>query len=243
MSDARKAELAASLAEVHERIAAACKAAGRERDEVRLLAVTKTFPALDAALLADLGALDLAENRDQEAGPKTDEVAELRPDARIRWHMVGSLQRNKAKSVVRWADEVHSVDSERLADALAKATRSALDSGQRDHPLDVLIQVSLDDDPNRGGFQVDEVNRLADRLGHVGDIRLRGLMAVAPLGIDPAKAFEKLALASARLRENHPKARELSAGMSNDLEQAIAHGSTCVRVGTALLGGRGLASP
>lgn len=102
MSDARKEELAANLAEVEDRIAAACKAAGRERDEVRLLAVTKTFPALDAALLADLGALDLAENRDQEAGAKAEEVAGLRPDARVRWHMVGSLQRNKAdrKSVV-----------------------------------------------------------------------------------------------------------------------------------------------
>ncbi|WP_410599889.1 YggS family pyridoxal phosphate-dependent enzyme [Amycolatopsis sp. lyj-90] len=243
MSDARKAELAASLAEVEERIGAACKAAGRDRDDVRLLAVTKTFPALDAALLADLGALDLAENRDQEAGAKAEEVAGLRPDARVRWHMVGSLQRNKARSVVRWADEVQSVDSERLAEALAKATRSALDSGQRDQPLDVLIQVSLDDDPKRGGTRVNELGQLAERIAHVGDIRLRGLMAVAPLGIDPAEAFEKLARASERLRADHPNAREISAGMSNDLEQAIAHGSTCVRVGTALLGGRGLASP
>ncbi|WP_410651554.1 YggS family pyridoxal phosphate-dependent enzyme [Amycolatopsis sp. cmx-4-54] len=243
MSDARRDELAASLAEVEERIAAACEAAGRARDEVKLLAVTKTFPALDAALLADLGALDLAENRDQEAGAKADEVAGLRPDARIRWHMVGSLQRNKAKSVVRWADEVQSVDSERLADALAKATKSALDSGQREHPLDVLIQVSLDDDPKRGGIRLNEVSHLAERIAHVGDIRLRGLMAVAPLGTDPAEAFGKLARASERLREEHPNAREISAGMSNDLEQAITHGSTCVRVGTALLGGRGLASP
>jgi pyridoxal phosphate enzyme (YggS family) len=243
VSDVRKEELAANLAEVEERIAAACEAAGRARDEVRLLAVTKTFPALDAALLADLGALDLAENRDQEAGAKAEEVAALRPDARVRWHMVGSLQRNKARSVVRWADEIQSVDSGRLADALAKATRSALDSGQRDHPLDVLIQVSLDDDPKRGGIPLNELDHLADRIVHVGDLRLRGLMAVAPLGIDPSEAFEKLALASERLREHHPNARELSAGMSNDLEQAIAHGSTCVRVGTALLGGRGLASP
>ncbi|AIG75174.1 Hypothetical protein AJAP_11435 [Amycolatopsis japonica] len=243
MSDARKGELAASLAEVEERIAAACESAGRARDEVKLLAVTKTFPALDAALLADLGALDLAENRDQEAGAKAEEVAELRPDARIRWHMVGSLQRNKAKSVVRWADEVQSVDSERLAEALAKATKSALESGQREHPLDVLIQVSLDDDPKRGGIRLSDVSHLAERIAHVGDIRLRGLMAVAPLGTDPAEAFGKLARASERLREEHPNAREISAGMSNDLEQAIAHGSTCVRVGTALLGGRGLASP
>lgn len=238
----RKAELATSLAEVEERIAAACKAAGRGRDEVRMLAVTKTFPALDAALLADLGVLDLAENRDQDAGAKAEEVAELRPDSGIRWHMVGSLQRNKARSVVRWADEVQSVDSERLVDALAKATRSALDSGQRDQPLDVLIQVSLDDDPKRGGCRVNELGRLTEHLTRADALRLRGVMAVAPLGMDPAEAFENLARASERLREDHPNAREVSAGMSNDLEEAIAHGSTCVRVGTALLGGRGLAS-
>jgi uncharacterized pyridoxal phosphate-containing UPF0001 family protein len=117
----RKAELAENLAVVEERIAAACRAAGRVRDEVKLIAVTKTFPASDAALLADLGVTDLGENRDQDAGPKTLEVAELRPEADVRWHMVGRLQRNKARSVVRWAHEVQSLDSARLADALAKA--------------------------------------------------------------------------------------------------------------------------
>ncbi|MFB9926116.1 YggS family pyridoxal phosphate-dependent enzyme, partial [Amycolatopsis halotolerans] len=120
MTEERRAELAASLAAVEERIANACAAAGRSRDEVRLLGVTKTFPATDAALLTDLGLLNLAENRDQEAGPKAAEVAELRPDVAPRWHMVGRLQRNKARSVVRWAAEVQSVDSVRLADALAR---------------------------------------------------------------------------------------------------------------------------
>ncbi|MER6878242.1 YggS family pyridoxal phosphate-dependent enzyme, partial [Amycolatopsis sp. NPDC000673] len=114
MTEERRAELAASLAAVEERIANACAAAGRSRDEVRLLGVTKTFPATDAALLTDLGLLNLAENRDQEAGPKAAEVAELRPDVAPRWHMVGRLQRNKARSVVRWAAEVQSVDSVRL---------------------------------------------------------------------------------------------------------------------------------
>ncbi|NKQ57201.1 YggS family pyridoxal phosphate-dependent enzyme [Amycolatopsis sp. K13G38] len=234
----RKAELAKSLAEVEARIERACAGAGRSRDEVRMLAVTKTFPATDAALLTDLGVTDLAENRDQEAGPKAEEVARLRPDAAPRWHMVGRLQRNKARSVVRWAAEVQSVDSVRLADALDKAV-----AAQERPPLDVLIQASLDDDPGRGGCPLPGLAALADHIARAGGLRLRGLMAVAPLRADPAAAFERLARAAETLRHEHPEATELSAGMSGDLEQAIAHGSTCVRVGTALLGGRGLASP
>jgi pyridoxal phosphate enzyme (YggS family) len=239
----RKAELAANLAEVEARIAAACRAAGRARDEVKLVAITKTFPASDAALLAGLGVTDVGENRDQEAGPKAAEVAELRPDAALRWHMVGRLQRNKARSVVGWAQEVQSLDSARLAEALAKAVRAARDAGNRAEPLDVLIQASLDDDPGRGGCPLDELGALAELVTHTGELRLRGLMAVAPLGADPAAAFERLARAGERLRKDHPNAADVSAGMSHDLEQAITHGSTCVRVGTALLGGRGLASP
>ncbi|MEC3977686.1 YggS family pyridoxal phosphate-dependent enzyme [Amycolatopsis sp. H20-H5] len=239
----RRDELAEALAAVEDRVARACAAAGRPREAVRLLAVTKTFPASDAALLADLGVRDVAENRDQEAGEKAAEVASLRPDSGLRWHMVGRLQRNKARSVVRWADEVQSVDSERLAGALAKAVRAARDAGERESALDVLIQVSLDDDPERGGCPLNELGRLAERITREGDLSLRGLMAVAPLGGDPAEAFERLARAGDSLRVDHPNAGEVSAGMSNDLEQAITHGSTCVRVGTALLGGRGLASP
>ncbi|MFD8491633.1 YggS family pyridoxal phosphate-dependent enzyme [Amycolatopsis sp. NPDC059657] len=239
----RLAELEANLAEVEDRIARACAAAGRARDEVRLLAVTKTFPASDAALLADLGVTHMAENRDQDASVKVAEMAVLRPDAAIRWHMVGSVQRNKARSVARWADEVQSVDSPRLAAALAKAVRSALDEGQRTAPLDVLIQVSIDGDPARGGCPIGQISALAEEITLTGDLNLGGLMAVAPIGADLDKAFHTLGQASERLRQDHPNARELSAGMSNDLEQAIAAGSTCVRVGTALLGRRGLASP
>jgi pyridoxal phosphate enzyme (YggS family) len=243
MNTDRRAELAANLAEVEERIAAACRAAGRARDEIRLIAVTKTFPASDAALLADLGVADVGENRDQEAGPKAAEVAGLRPGSALRWHMVGRLQRNKARSVVRWAHEVQSLDSARLADALAKAVHTARYAGERDEPLDVLIQASLDEDTERGGCPLGELAALAEHVAHTGELRLRGLMAVAPLGADPSAAFERLARAGDALRKDHPNAAEVSAGMSHDLEQAITHGSTCVRVGTALLGGRGLASP
>lgn len=237
----RRAEIAAAVDGVRGRLARACAAAGRAPDEVRLLAITKMFPASDAAILTELGIEALGENRDQEAAPKAAEVAALAPSHPPRWHMVGRLQRNKARSVARWADEVQSVDSPRLVSALAKATRAAMDAGERSTPLDVLVQVSLDDDPSRGGCLLGDLPLIAAGVAEAGDLRLRGLMAVAPLGAEPGPAFERLAGAAQRLRGEHPDALELSAGMSGDLEEAIAHGSTCVRVGTALLGGRELA--
>ncbi|GAA0230310.1 YggS family pyridoxal phosphate-dependent enzyme [Saccharothrix mutabilis subsp. mutabilis] len=232
----RRDELAANLAEVRERIARACDAAGRDVADVTLLAVTKTFPAEDVAILSDLGLTEFAENRDQEAGRKTAEFARLRPAATARWHMVGSVQRNKARSVVTWADQVDAVDSTRLADALAKANAG------RD-PLDVLLQVSIDGDPARGGCPIPDLPDLAHHVAEKGELRLRGVMTVAPLGMSPEVAFRALQGAVTRLRDDHPTATVISAGMSGDLEDAIAHGSTCVRVGTALLGSRGLASP
>lgn len=240
---ARREQLAAALAAVRERIATACTRAGRAPGEVRLIAVTKTFPATDAALLTDLGMLDLGENREQEAAGKAAQLRELRPDAAVRWHMVGRLQRNKARSVARWAAEIQSVDSVRLAQALDRAAGHAREAGERAEPLDVLVQASVDGDPARGGCPLDGLDELADEVAASGDLRLRGLMAVAPLTMAAEEAFEALAGAAERLRRGHPAATELSAGMTNDLEIAIAHGSTCVRVGTALLGTRGLASP
>lgn len=242
MSD-RRAEIDAALTIVRERIATACRAAGRAEDAVRLIAVTKTFPASDAAVLTDLGVTHLGENREQEAGPKVADLRELRPDAQVRWHMLGRLQRNKARAVARWAAEVQSVDSDRLVDALDKAVRNAREAGDRTGPLDVLLQVSIDNDPERGGAPLDTLMPLADHVARSSELRLRGLMAVAPLTMTPDDAFERLANAADRLREDHPEATELSAGMTGDLESAVTHGSTCVRVGTAILGTRGLASP
>jgi len=239
----RLGDLAESLKAVRERISAACAAHDRDPAHVRLLAVTKTFPASDVALLTDLGLTEFGENREQEASAKADELAELRPEVAARWHMVGRLQRNKARSVARWAAEIQSVDSIRLADALAKATHAARDAGERDTPLDVLVQVSLDDDPQRGGCPVTELPSLIDGVTRSGELRFRGLMTVAPLGVEPDQAFGVFAEVAHRVRADHPNCVELSFGMSNDLESAIGHGSTCVRVGTALLGGRGLASP
>jgi PLP dependent protein len=240
---ARRDELAGALARVRDRIAAACAAAGRSPAEVRLLAVTKTFPAGDVALLADLGLLDVAEARDQEAAPKVAEVAARCPGLALRWHMVGRLQRNKARSVARWAVQVQSVDSPRLVDALDQAARATRPAGERAGPLGVLVQASLDGDPARGGCPLADLGALADRVTAAPGLRLEGVMGVAPLGADPGAAFAALAAAAHRVRQAHPEAVELSAGMSGDLEHAVAHGATCVRVGTALLGGRRLAFP
>ncbi|MDQ3906156.1 MAG: YggS family pyridoxal phosphate-dependent enzyme [Actinomycetota bacterium] len=239
---ARRGELAAALARVRERIAAACYAANRDPAEVRLLPVTKTFPARDVAFLIDLGLLDAAEARDSEATAKVAEVSALRPAAKARWHMVGRLQRNKTRSVARWAVQVQSVDSPRLVQALGHAASLANEAGHRQAPLGVLVQASLDGDPQRGGCPLAELDALADQVAAARSLRLQGVMAVAPLGCAPEAAFAALRQAAARLRNAHPSAVELSAGMSGDLEQAIAYGSTCVRVGTALLGGRPLTS-
>jgi pyridoxal phosphate enzyme (YggS family) len=229
---ARRAQLAASLREVRERIAVACASAGRPAEAVTLVAVTKTYPASDVLLLAGLGVTEVGENRDQEAAPKA--AAAREQDARLRWHYLGQLQRNKVKSVVGYADVVESVDSERLVAALGKAVVG------RERPLEVLVQVSIDGDPERGGAAGDDLWRISDAGAASEGLRLGGLMAVAPLGWEPDRAFARLAGLSARLTATHPAAVTLSAGMSGDLEAAIRHGATHVRIGTSLLGMRNL---
>lgn len=236
---ARAEVLARRLTGLLARIDAACAAAGRDSDTVRLLPVTKYFPASDVAVLHRLGRHDFGENRPQEADAKAGELHDLRP---LRWHLIGRLQRNKARQVARWAYAVHSVDSERLATALETAVAAALDAGERPEPLRVLIQVSLDADPARGGVEPGRVLALADRIAASSELRLAGLMAIPPLASDPDAEYARLAEIHSRLRAAHPTATELSAGMSNDLERAIAQGSTCVRVGTALMGERPITS-
>jgi pyridoxal phosphate enzyme (YggS family) len=238
----RAAELADRLAAVRERIAAACRAAGRDPGEVALLAVTKTVPAADVAALIDLGLTGFGENRVQEAGAKVAEVAALRPGAHPRWHLVGNLQRNKARAAVGWADRVESVDSVRLADALDTAVRRVIDTGGRDEPLPVLLQFSVDGDPKRGGVAESGLLPLAEHVVGCAGLHLRGMMAVAPFVADAERAFRSVRAAADRLRDRFPQASTLSAGMSGDLEIAIAHGSDVVRVGTALVGERPLAS-
>ena len=222
----RRDEVAAALAELERRLTAACLSAGRRREEVLLVAVTKTHPASDVALLRDLGVRDVGENRDQEASAKAAEVPG------VRWHFVGAVQSNKARSVAAYADVVHSLDRSALATALSAGAQRA------ERHVDVLLQVSLDGDPRRGGAAPADVAALAEHVRGLPALRLRGVMAVAPLGADPAAAFAALAEVAAGLQADHPQAREISAGMSGDLEAAIAAGATIVRVGTALLGER-----
>jgi pyridoxal phosphate enzyme (YggS family) len=222
----RAAELARALSRLERRLAAACAAAGRDRAELVLVAVTKTRPASDVRLLRELGLADMGENRDQEARAKAAEVTG------VRWHFVGAVQTNKARSVASYADVVHSLDRPQLVAALSAGAERA----QR--RLEVLIQVSLDGDPARGGALPGDVLPLAAAAAAAPGLRLAGVMAVAPLGGDPAAAFAELAAVRAQLLEEHPDATAMSAGMSGDLEQAVAHGATHVRVGTALLGAR-----
>ena len=241
MSDERTAELVGSLGAVRTRLADACAAAGRDPRSVTLIAVTKTYPATDVAALVRLGVLDVGESRDQEASAKVEQTAQLLADepelaAALRWHFVGRLQRRKSRSVARYAFAVHSVDRPELVDALADGV-ARLDRQRA--PIEIFVQISLDGDPDRGGVLPGGALDLAARVAARPELRLRGVMAVAPMGADPGAAFAQLAEVSARVRADHPHADAISAGMSNDLEQAIEHGATHVRVGTALLGLRG----
>jgi hypothetical protein len=228
---ARRAEIAARLEHLRERIAVACDSAGRDVAAVTLVAVTKTYPAADVAHLAALGVRDVGENRDQEAAPKAAEVTAAGID--VRWHHVGQLQRNKVRSVAGYASAVHSVDRLRLVEALG-AARTA--TGRS--PLDVFIQLSIDGDTARGGALAADVPEIAAAVSAQPALALVGLMAIAPLDMPPDRAFDLLAVESARLVAQYPRATSISAGMSGDLEPAIERGATHVRVGSALLGMR-----
>jgi PLP dependent protein len=248
----RESELTHALAGVRSRLAAAAQAAGRNVGEIELLPVTKFFPATDVAILSRLGCRAVGESREQEARAKIAELARLfaaspRIDARdIQWHMVGRIQRNKARSLAGWAHTAHSVDNRQLVTALDRAVIAAMSDGRREHPLRVYVQASLDGDVSRGGVDVTTPGPLDQVCAQVAESRgleLTGLMAIPPLDWDPERAFDRLQSEHRRVLESHPNAVGLSAGMSNDLEIAVKHGSTCVRVGTALLGPRRLRSP
>ncbi|MCZ7413770.1 YggS family pyridoxal phosphate-dependent enzyme [Streptomyces sp. WMMC897] len=235
----RAAELAANLARVEERLTRACAAAGRSRDEVTLIVVTKTYPASDVRLLAELGVRHVAENRHQEAAPKAAACADLP----LVWHFVGQLQTNKARFVAEFCDYVHSVDRIRLVNALSAAAE------RQGRELRCLLQVALDkeesgeaDTGGRGGVAPADVPELAEVVRSAPALSLAGVMTVAPLegryAGRPAEAFQRLGEISSGLRRNDPAANMVSAGMSSDLEEAVAAGATHVRVGTAVLGVR-----
>jgi len=229
-TEQRRAEIEAGLRRVRERIAAAERAAGRTAGEVGLVVVTKFFPADDVRVLADLGVTDVGENRHQEAQAKSAELADLG----LRWHFIGGLQSNKAAAVAAYADVVESVDRPALLPRLSRGAQAS------EKVLDVLLQVSLDPpgSDHRFGVAPDDLQALAAEAAATEGLRLRGLMAVAPLGADASAAFDRLARVREEFLAEHPDARALSAGMSGDLEEAVAAGATHVRVGSAVLGSR-----
>lgn len=237
---ARRAQLRDSIAALRGRVAAACRDAGRDPAELTVVAVTKFFPASDVRLLAQLGVTDMGENRDQEAGPKYADVRADTPGLRL--HFIGQLQTNKARSVASYADVVQTVDRPKLARALDRAAHEA---GRR---LRVLVQVNLDqggmpgadrpDGGHRGGVAPGDAPALADLVEGCPALRLCGVMGVAPVNGDADGAFARLAQVAAGIRATHPEATWMSAGMSGDLEAAVRHGATHLRVGTAILGSR-----
>ena len=226
----RLADIQSNLEKINSRIAEACSRSKRNISEITLIAVTKTYPASDVDLLKQLGIENVGENKDQEASGKISQVKE-----KFSWHFIGQLQSNKAKSVVTYAELVHSVDRLSLAKELQKSA-SAIAKKQK-----VLIQVDLDQsgpDASRGGVWPADLAGLAQFINQSENLELAGLMSVAPLGENPSEAFERLAQIRSDFLKNYPNAVILSAGMSEDLEAAIEHGATHLRIGSALLGER-----
>jgi pyridoxal phosphate enzyme (YggS family) len=185
--------------------------------------VTKTFPASDAQILYELGVRDFGENRDQEASVKSTEL----PDD-CRWHFQGQIQSNKLKSIANWADVLHSIDDIAHARKLNSLVTSK----------DIFIQVSLDNQPNRGGVLPDLIPEFLEEISAFSNLKIRGLMAVAPLDEEPVIAFQRLKALSDRVVKTQPTAHEISAGMSNDFEAAISQGATHIRIGSQILGVR-----
>ena len=239
----RRELLAENLRLVEERIIAACAAAGRPREDVTLIVVTKTYPASDLDLLVELGVTDVGENRHPEAGQKLADLSGPAP----RLHFIGGLQTNKANAVARYADVVQSVDRRRLAEALSRGAEQA------GRELGCLVQVDFGDsgggttrwnagDVQRGigrsGVAPSDVQALADLVAASPGLRLDGVMTVAPLDEDPRTSFDALVAISENLRREHPAAAVISAGMSGDFELAIQCGATHLRVGRLILGER-----
>jgi pyridoxal phosphate enzyme (YggS family) len=217
----RKDEIAQNLQEVKERIKSAANSVNRDPAEVQLIVVTKTFPISDIEILRDLGELNFGENRDQEAGPKAQTIPAT-------WHFQGQIQSNKIKSICEWADVIHSISSEKEILKFAQSVRKH----------QVFLQVSLDGHVGRGGASPADLAELADLVNESNNLDLLGLMAVAPLGVEPMKAFADLAQINQGFAGQFPNSKFLSAGMSGDFEAAIKNGATHIRVGSSILGSR-----
>jgi len=217
----RKDEIAQGLRDVKERIQSAAKSVNRDPNEIRLIVVTKTFPISDIEILCELGESNFGENRDQEAGPKAQAIPAT-------WHFQGQIQSNKIKSICEWADVIHSISS----------AKEILKFAQSPRRHQVFLQVSLDGQEGRGGASPADLTQLADLVNQSNNLELLGLMAVAPLGVEPDNAFADLAHINQGFVSQFPNSKYLSAGMSGDFEIAIKHGATHIRVGSSILGSR-----
>ena len=226
-------DLAARLSAIDSQIADAARTAGRDAAEITRIVVTKFHPASLVRELHALGVRDVGENRQQELEAKRAELDDSRALDGLRWHFIGQAQTNKAASIRRHADAVHSVDRIKLADALHKT------AGDAEHSvLDVLVQVNLTDDPGRGGVAPGDAQRLAEHILTLPSLRLRGVMAVAPLDESPASAFSRLRHVADGIRSLDASATWISAGMTGDFVEAIAAGATHLRIGSAITGPR-----
>jgi len=224
-------ELAQRYKQIVEQVASAAAASGKSASDITLVVVTKNHPPQLVFDLLAQGARDFGENRDQEASPKAKEVLTSSSEA-MRWHFIGQLQTNKVRSVLEYADLIHSLDRESLLVELQKRTID------RPQPLGVFIQVNLTEDPARGGVGVNDLEGFATRVLGSQGLRLEGLMGVGGLDKDPAVEFERLAGLSAKLQILAPEAKGLSMGMSSDFEVAIGYGATHLRIGSAITGKR-----
>ena len=217
----RRSEIAGNLEAVREQISQAADRAGRSANEITLIAVTKTFPASDVEILKDLGVTNFGENRDADAAPKAAEISGI-------WHFQGQIQSNKLKSIAAWADVIHSIDDISHARKLSSLVGAK----------DIFVQVSLDGLPGRGGVNPEQLLDFLAEVTALANLKVRGLMAVAPLDEPPLEAFKRLKALSETVIKTHPNTWEISAGMSNDFEAAISQGATHIRIGSQILGVR-----
>ncbi len=223
-----------NIREVQRRIEAAAELYGRNPSDIKLIAVTKTRPIEDLKQAAEGGMTDFGENRPQELAAKFPELSGMG----ISWHLIGQLQKNKVRHIIDKATLIHSVDSFELALEINKRA-AAIDKIQ-----DILIQVNVSGEESKSGVAPDAAADLCQRICTLDNIRIKGLMTISVMGLDfegNRKLFETLAQLAQRLEElEFPNASfsELSMGMTNDFEAAIAAGSTMIRVGTAIFGAR-----
>jgi pyridoxal phosphate enzyme (YggS family) len=242
MSDGldRREQIQRGLDLTEERISAACHAAGRDRGDVHLIVVTKTWPVEDLRVLAELGVREVGENKAGDLADKRQQLA----GAHLTWHFIGQLQSNKARLVAQHADVVQSIDRPKLIAVLSREREGAREEmgWEGSRPLECLVQVSLDVEPTigRGGATPTLARELADQIAGSPGLRLRGVMGVAPLEGSARGAFERLRDVADLIRADHPDAIWISAGMSGDLEEAVAEGATHLRVGSAILGSRSI---